>query len=142
MTEQDRLKLNEFILKCVNNNIVIPVIKKAFTDHLTIQQLLHEAKDETLKALFTSLKQMPVNVVSTRIKKESAEAKFYVADITAEELADIVDLIRFTKAVESEKAKLAREIALLEKELGLFETPEEKKGKIQEKLTALRQQVV
>lgn len=137
----DKVKLKEqlsaFIVKAVTENLVFSINGLGVaTLKVTIQQLINETQDKTLALFYEWLRKQPVNSGSKLLQDESTR-KYIAGTVTAEELAEIVDIIRFFRKEASEANKSIRRVAEIKEKLQALETPDETRKRLQEELEAI-----
>lgn len=136
LKEELKNTLNAFIIKCTITNLSIPVQGTApVAQKMNVQELMHNTTDATLASFFTFLKKVPANVGSELLGEEQT---YYVGEVTAEELAHFVDILRLIRKLRAEERKNKDAIDKLTTELNGLKTPEERKEDIKKQLAALQ----
>lgn len=132
---ETQAKLDLFVIKAVTENLMFHVNGTGtVTQKLSIQQLINETSDATLHRYFDFLDKVPV---TTGSKLRGTNQKFYISDISAADLRDIIDIIIYRREEIAKQHSLSRKKLDLENKLAALETPAETKAKLQKELDAL-----
>lgn len=136
LKEELKNTLQAFIVKCTISNVTIPVQGTApVAQKMNIQELMHNTTDATLASFFTFLKKVPANVGSELLGEQQT---YYTGEVTAEELAHIVDILRLIRKLKADERKNKEAVDKLTRELSGLKTPEERKEEIKKELAALQ----